>query len=125
MAEGVDLHPQAERRRVDVAQQLERQRRIELERVLELLDRLFLVDLVDQLDDRLHAGRDLRLALRRRVGADRIVFSRGAVLMSQRFDPDALAVSGEAVPLPFGNVDLLCGDSGALFVRTRRRLLSL
>jgi len=35
---------------------------------------------------------------------DRIVFSRGAVLMSQRFDPDALAVSGEAVPLPFGNV---------------------
>src|SRR6185369_6996672 len=35
---------------------------------------------------------------------DRLVFSRGAVLMSQRFDPDALAVSGEAAPLPFGNV---------------------
>jgi len=35
---------------------------------------------------------------------DRIVFSRGTVLMSQRFDPDALAVSGEPVPLPFGNV---------------------
>jgi len=35
---------------------------------------------------------------------DRIVFSRGAVLMSQRFDPDALAVRGEPVPLPFGNV---------------------
>jgi Tol biopolymer transport system component/tRNA A-37 threonylcarbamoyl transferase component Bud32 len=38
------------------------------------------------------------------VPPDRIVFSRGAVLMSQRFDPDALAVSGEPVPLPFGNV---------------------
>jgi len=35
---------------------------------------------------------------------DRLVFTRGAVLMSQRFDPDALAVSGEPVPLPFGNV---------------------
>jgi eukaryotic-like serine/threonine-protein kinase len=35
---------------------------------------------------------------------DRIVFSRGAVLLSQRFDPDALAVSGEPAPLPFGNV---------------------
>ena len=38
------------------------------------------------------------------VPPDRIVFSRGAVLMSQRFDPDTLAVSGEAAPLPFGNV---------------------
>jgi Tol biopolymer transport system component len=38
------------------------------------------------------------------VPPDRIVFTRGAVLMSQRFDPDALAVSGEAAPLPFGNV---------------------
>jgi eukaryotic-like serine/threonine-protein kinase len=38
------------------------------------------------------------------VPPDRIVFSRGAVLMSQRFDPDALAVSSEPVPLPFGNV---------------------
>jgi len=38
------------------------------------------------------------------VAPDRIVFTRGAVLMSQRFDPDALAVSGEAAPLPFGNV---------------------
>jgi len=38
------------------------------------------------------------------VPPDRIVFTRGAVLMSQRFDPDALAVSGEPVPLPFGNV---------------------
>jgi len=38
------------------------------------------------------------------VPPDRLVFSRGAVLMSQRFNPDALAVSGEAVPLPFGNV---------------------
>ena len=38
------------------------------------------------------------------VPPDRIVFSRGVVLMSQRFDPDALAVSGEPVPLPFGNV---------------------
>jgi len=35
---------------------------------------------------------------------DRIVFSRGTVLMSQRFDPDGLAVSGEPAPLPFGNV---------------------
>ena len=35
---------------------------------------------------------------------DRLVFSRGAVLMSQRFDPDALTISGEAAPLPFGNV---------------------
>src|SRR6185369_8371756 len=35
---------------------------------------------------------------------DRIVFSRGEVLMSQRFDPDTLAISGQAVPLPFGNV---------------------
>jgi len=38
------------------------------------------------------------------VPPDRLVFSRGAVLMSQRFDPDALAISGEPVPLPFGNV---------------------
>jgi len=38
------------------------------------------------------------------VPPDRIVFSRGTVLMSQRFDPGALAVSGEPVPLPFGNV---------------------
>jgi len=38
------------------------------------------------------------------VPPDRIVFSRNTVLMSQRFDPDALAVSGEPVPLPFGNV---------------------
>jgi len=38
------------------------------------------------------------------VPPDRLVFSRGTVLMSQRFDPDDLAVSGEAVPLPFGNV---------------------
>src|SRR6185369_16620182 len=38
------------------------------------------------------------------VPPDRLVFSRGAVLMSQRFDPAALVVSGEAVPLPFGNV---------------------
>ncbi len=38
------------------------------------------------------------------VPPDRLVFSRGAVLMSQRFDPADLAVSGEAVPLPFGNV---------------------
>ena len=35
---------------------------------------------------------------------DRLVFSRGTVLMSQRFDPDALVLQGEAVPLPFGNV---------------------
>ncbi|HEV8241395.1 MAG TPA: hypothetical protein VGS57_18670, partial [Thermoanaerobaculia bacterium] len=32
---------------------------------------------------------------------------RGAVLMSQRFDPDTLAISGQAVPLPFGNVAYL------------------
>jgi len=38
---------------------------------------------------------------------DRIVFSRGAVLMSQRFDPDTLAISGQAVPLPFGDVAYL------------------
>ena len=38
---------------------------------------------------------------------DRIVFSRGTVLMSQRFDPDALSLSGEAVPLPFGNVSYM------------------
>ena len=38
---------------------------------------------------------------------DRLVFSRGTVLMSQRFDPDALSLSGEAVPLPFGNVSYL------------------
>jgi eukaryotic-like serine/threonine-protein kinase len=38
---------------------------------------------------------------------DRLVFSRGAVLMSQRFDPDALALQGDAVPLPFGNVAFL------------------
>ena len=38
------------------------------------------------------------------VPPDRIVFSRGAVLVSQRFDPDTLAISGQAVPLPFGNV---------------------
>src|SRR6185503_8859445 len=38
------------------------------------------------------------------VPPDRIVFSRGAVLMSQRFDPGTLAISGQAVPLPFGNV---------------------
>jgi Tol biopolymer transport system component len=38
---------------------------------------------------------------------DRIVFSRGAVLMSQRFEPDALSLGGEAVPLPFGNVSYM------------------
>jgi len=38
------------------------------------------------------------------VPPDHIVFSRGTVLMSQRFDPDALAVGAEPVPLPFGNV---------------------
>ncbi len=38
------------------------------------------------------------------VPPDRLVFSRDEVLMSQRFDPDALTVSGEAAPLPFGNV---------------------
>jgi eukaryotic-like serine/threonine-protein kinase len=38
---------------------------------------------------------------------DRIVFSRGSVLMSQRFDPDALSLNGEAVPLPFGNVSYM------------------
>jgi len=38
------------------------------------------------------------------VPPDRLVFSRGAVMMSQRFDPDALAVSGEPAPLPFGDV---------------------
>jgi len=41
------------------------------------------------------------------VPPDRIVFTRGEVLMSQQFDPDALAVSGEPVPLPFGNVAYL------------------
>jgi eukaryotic-like serine/threonine-protein kinase len=38
---------------------------------------------------------------------DRIVFSRGAVLMSQAFDPTALSVRGEAAPLPFGNVSYM------------------
>jgi Tol biopolymer transport system component/predicted Ser/Thr protein kinase len=38
---------------------------------------------------------------------DRVVFSRGTVLMSQRFDPDALSLSGEAVPLPFGKVSYM------------------
>jgi hypothetical protein len=44
---------------------------------------------------------------------DRIVFSRGVVLMSQRFDPDALAVSAEPVPLPFGNVAYMSSSSSA------------
>jgi Tol biopolymer transport system component len=38
---------------------------------------------------------------------DRLVFSRGTVLMSQRFDPGTLALAGDAVPLPFGNVSFL------------------
>ena len=41
------------------------------------------------------------------VPPDRIIFSRGTVLMTQRFDPDALTVQGEAVPLPFGNVSYM------------------
>ena len=35
---------------------------------------------------------------------DRLIFSRGPLLMSQRFDPSSLKVSGEAELLPFGNV---------------------
>jgi len=33
---------------------------------------------------------------------DRLVFSRGEVLMMQKFDPRTLTVKGEPVPLPFG-----------------------
>jgi len=35
---------------------------------------------------------------------DRLVFSRGEVLMMQKFDPRTLTVKGEPVPLPFGPV---------------------
>ncbi len=35
---------------------------------------------------------------------DRLVFSRGEVLMAQKFDPRTLTVKGEAMPLPFGSV---------------------
>jgi Tol biopolymer transport system component/tRNA A-37 threonylcarbamoyl transferase component Bud32 len=35
---------------------------------------------------------------------DRLFFSRGVVLMSQRFDPDSLTLKGEVAPLPFGSV---------------------
>jgi len=38
---------------------------------------------------------------------DRIVFSRGNALMSQRFDPTTLEVSGDAAPLPLPNVSYL------------------
>jgi Tol biopolymer transport system component len=48
------------------------------------------------------------------VAPDRVVFSRGAVLMSQRFDPQALELQGDAAPLPFGNVAFM--DSKALSI---------
>ena len=73
MAERADLDAQAERRRVDVAQQLEGERRVALERVLELLDRILVVDAVDQLDDDLQVGLRHRLAGARRGGVDRVV----------------------------------------------------
>ncbi len=38
------------------------------------------------------------------VAPDRLVFSRGQLLMSQRFDPATLTFTGEAAALPFGNV---------------------
>ena len=38
------------------------------------------------------------------VPPDRIVFSRGPLLMSQRFDAASLTASGEATALPFGSV---------------------
>jgi len=60
--------------------------------------------MVGSLDGKLHKQIATNVSNAVFVPPDRIVFSRGAVLMSQRFDPDALAVSGEPVPLPFGNV---------------------
>ena len=38
------------------------------------------------------------------VPPNRIVFSRGSLLMSQHFDPKSLTASGEAAALPFGSV---------------------
>ena len=38
---------------------------------------------------------------------DRLVFSRGTVLLSQRFDATSLTVVGEATPLPFGNASYM------------------
>ena len=73
MAERADLDPQAERRRVDVAQQLEGERRVALERVLELVDRLLVVDPMDQLDDHLLVGLRHGLAGARRRAAQRVV----------------------------------------------------
>jgi Tol biopolymer transport system component len=60
--------------------------------------------MVGSLDGKLHKQIVTKVSNAVFAPPDRIVFSRGAVLLSQRFDPDALAVSGEPVPLPFGNV---------------------
>jgi Tol biopolymer transport system component len=46
---------------------------------------------------------------------DRLVFSRGPLLMTQRFDPATLTASGEATPLPFGNVAYMRPKQVAIF----------